>query len=94
MIHIRADEEGRRKRQGINMEKTIEAVFDGTVFRPIEPPALEPNTRVRIVFNTISHVEDSKVSFLNTARSLNLEGPPDWSKNLESYLYGKKTNES
>ena len=31
-------------------------------------------------------------SFLDTARSLNLEGPPDWSDRLEEYLYGSKSD--
>lgn len=30
------------------MVRTIEALFDGTVFRPAEPIILEPNTRVWI----------------------------------------------
>jgi predicted ATP-dependent serine protease len=30
------------------------------------------------------------LSFLHTARSLNLDGPPDWSANLENYLYRSK----
>jgi len=29
-------------------------------------------------------------SFLRTARSLNLEGPADWSARLEDYLYGRQ----
>jgi len=70
------------------MVKTIEAVFDGKVIRPAEPLALEPNTRVRIVIETILPASEAPISFLDTARSLNLEGPPDWSENIETYLYG------
>ncbi|MBM3236027.1 hypothetical protein FJZ31_06975 [Candidatus Poribacteria bacterium] len=33
-------------------------------------------------------VVDESLSFLQTARLLNLEGPADWSTNLEEYLYG------
>ena len=29
-------------------------------------------------------------SFLDTALTLRLEGPPDWSENLDDYLYGDK----
>jgi hypothetical protein len=29
-------------------------------------------------------------SFLDTALSLRLAGPPDWSDNLDDYLYGDK----
>jgi predicted DNA-binding antitoxin AbrB/MazE fold protein len=71
------------------MEKTIEAIFDGTVLRPTEPLALKPNTRVWIVVETSPPA--TPPSFLQTARSLNLDGPSDWSANLENYLYGDKT---
>jgi predicted DNA-binding antitoxin AbrB/MazE fold protein len=78
------------------MIKTLEAVFDGEVLRPIEPVQLEPNTRVHI---TIEVDEAAGVkpksflqtgSFLQTARELELEGPADWSEKLEDYLYGKQ----
>ena len=75
------------------MVKTIEATFDGTVFHPIEPIILEPNTRVRITVETAPDTEDEAMSFLETARSLNLDGPPDWSANLDEYLYGGKTED-
>lgn len=70
------------------MSKTIEALYDGVAFRPAEPITLEPNTRVWIVIETISPLAEQKTSFLRIARSLNLEGPADWSANFEEYLYG------
>jgi predicted DNA-binding antitoxin AbrB/MazE fold protein len=70
------------------MGKTVEAVFDGTVLRPAEPLTLKPNSRVWIVIETTLPAPETTTSFLRTARSLNLDGPPDWSANLESYLYG------
>ncbi len=70
------------------MVRTIEALFDGTVFRPVEPIVLEPNTRVWIVIETIPPAVEQEISFLRIARSLDLEGPTDWSANLEEYLYG------
>ena len=72
------------------MVKTLEAVFDGTVFRPEEPLPLEPNTRVRITVETLSSANDTPRALLQTARSLQLEGPADWSSNLDQYLYGEK----
>jgi predicted DNA-binding antitoxin AbrB/MazE fold protein len=69
------------------MSETIEALFDGTVLRPAKPLALEPNTRVWIVIETAPPASTPQ-SFLRTARSLNLDGPEDWSTNLENYLYG------
>jgi len=72
------------------MVKTMEAVFDGKVLHPDDPLTLEPNTRVRITIETMQPATDKAVSFLRTARSLNLEGPPDWAANLDAYLYGGK----
>ena len=73
------------------MDRTIEAVFDGTVLWPAEPLTLEPNTHVWIVIETTPPPTTTAPSFLRTARSLNLDGPPDWSVNLKDYLYGGKT---
>jgi len=70
------------------MLKTIDAVFDGKVFRPKAPPLLEPNTPVRLTFETVLPEAEQTTSFLQAARSLNLEGPADWSAKLETYLYG------
>lgn len=64
------------------MGKVIEATFDGVVFYPAEPPALEPNTRVWILIETAPPAIDKTTSFLRTARSLNLDGPSDWSANI------------
>jgi hypothetical protein len=79
------------------MTKTLEAIYDGEVLRPDEPLDIEPNTRIQITIET----QDAQTketpsrngkSFLETARSLNLEGPPDWSDRLEEYLYGTKSD--
>lgn len=76
------------------MVRTIEAIFDGRVLRPENPLSLEPNTRVRITIETVEPNEGKEPSFLDTARSLNLEGPPDWAVNVDAYLYrGKTQNE-
>ena len=73
------------------MTKTLEALFDGEVLRPDEPLELEPNTRVRITIEATT-AEGKRGSFLRTARSLNLEGPPDWSERIEEYLYGRESD--
>ena len=70
------------------MVKTIEAVYDGKVFRPATPLMLEPNSRVRITIETAPAVEERPGSFLHVARLLNLDGPADWATHLEDYLYG------
>jgi len=70
------------------MVKTIEAVFDGKVLHPEGPLTLEPNTRVRITIETMEPATGESPPFLETARALNLDGPPDWAMNLNTYLYG------
>jgi hypothetical protein len=71
------------------MSTVIDATFDGSVFRPAQPVELRPNTPVRLTVETVPPPEDKKASFLTTAISLKLEGPPDWSSNLDHYLYEK-----
>ena len=74
------------------MTQTLEAVFDGTVLCPDEPLELAPNTRVRVTIEAVETSEKQPTSFLQTARSLNLEGPSDWSERLDEYLYGMRGN--
>jgi hypothetical protein len=71
------------------MVKSIDATFDGIVFRPAEPFLLKPNTQVRLTVETPEPATEPAASFLDTASSLNLEGPVDWSANLHRYLYGE-----
>jgi hypothetical protein len=65
------------------MTTTIEATFDGTVFRPTKPISLEPNTPVLLTVETIPVKPSGEYSFLRIARSLHLQGPPDWASNLD-----------
>ena len=73
------------------MSRILEAIFDGNVFRPDSPVELEPNTRVRIIIEFVEAPEKKPESFLRVARSLKLQGPPDWSSRLDEYLYGGKS---
>jgi predicted DNA-binding antitoxin AbrB/MazE fold protein len=70
------------------MSQIIEAWFDGVVLRPTEPLELEPNTRVRLTIEAAPPPVSASASFLRTARSLQLDGPADWSANVDAYLYG------
>jgi len=70
------------------MTTVLTAIYDGEVFRLEKPLQLEPNTRVRIIIETIKPAKRKKCSFFKTAQSLNLEGPEDWSVRFEDYLYG------
>ncbi len=60
------------------MLKTVHATYDGKVSRPEEIEIIRP-------------AKAKTGSFLETARSLKLEGPADWSSHLEDYLYGNKS---
>lgn len=73
------------------MSTTIDATFDGDVFRPTGPVPLSPNTQVRLTVETMPPAIGQPSSFLQTARELNLQGPPDWATNLDDYLYGKES---
>ncbi|HSL55071.1 MAG TPA: antitoxin family protein [Pyrinomonadaceae bacterium] len=64
------------------MSQTLDAIFDGNVFRPDVPIQLKPNTRVRITVEPVPVSAQESESFLRVARSLNLDGPRDWSSRL------------
>lgn len=66
---------------------TISATFDGKTFLFDKPLHLQPNTRVILRIETVEEKPKRTRSFLKTARSLNLDGPRDWSSRLEYYLY-------
>ena len=70
------------------MSLILEAVYDGEVLRPVQPLDLKPNTRLRITVEENGPEVKPRRSFLQTARSLELEGPADWSARIEEYLYG------
>lgn len=70
------------------MSQTLEATFDGQVFRPVEPVELQPDTRVQLVVTVKAAPEEKPKSFLRTARSLKLKGPKDFSSRIDDYLYG------
>jgi hypothetical protein len=70
------------------MVQTVDALFDGKVLRPDTALPLEANTRVRVTVETLPVEQQPPRSFLRTARSLKLDGPVDWSTNLDNYLYG------
>jgi predicted DNA-binding antitoxin AbrB/MazE fold protein len=74
------------------MSQIIEAIFDGQVLQPAEPVELAPDTRVRLTIEAIAQPEGKTPSFLRTARALNLEGPEDWSSQIEAYLYDYEHN--
>ena len=71
------------------MTQTLEATFDGEVFRPTETVELKPDTRVQLTVTVKPMAEEPPKSFLSVARSLRLSGPADWSSRVDDYLYGE-----
>ena len=71
------------------MTRTVNATFDGDVIRMDERVDLEPNTRIRVTIEKVELPAEETMSLLDTAASLNLEGPEDWSERFEDYLYGR-----
>jgi hypothetical protein len=69
------------------MTRTVYLTFDGQVFRPEGPIDLEPDTRVRATIEPAGAKAGALGAFLAIAKSLKLDGPPDWSSHLEDYLY-------
>ncbi len=72
-----------RRKGEAAMTQSVEAVFDGAVLRPETALGLEPNTRVRLTVEVLPPTKPVPRSFLQTARSLDLRGPVDWSTNLD-----------
>jgi len=68
------------------MSQTLEATFDGQVFRPTETVELHPDTRVQLVVIVKTAPEEKPKSFFRVARSLKLQGPKDWSSRIDKYL--------
>jgi hypothetical protein len=57
-----------------------------------EPLPLPDNSRVTITIVPAAQAasEQGSYGFLDTALNANLQGPQDWSRNLDEYLYGGK----
>ena len=72
------------------MSTVVDAIFDGAVFKPSGKVPLKPNTRVQITVEVNEDKPRNGISFLEVARSLELQGPADFSDNLDDYLYGGK----
>lgn len=73
------------------MHEKYEAIFDGVSFHPNKPVELEPNTRVTITVDRVEEIpKKASRSWLEVALSLDLDGPSDFSSNLDDYLYRGK----
>lgn len=65
--------------------EAIPAIFDGKSLVLDKQINLKPDTQVIIRIETIEEKPEKRGSFLKKARSLNLDGPQDWSERLDYY---------
>jgi hypothetical protein len=71
------------------MIQTLDALFDGAALLPEVPLNIKSGTRVRIIVESVLPDKKPKPkTFLQTAKSLNLRGKPDWSNNFEKKRLG------
>jgi len=77
------------------MIQTLDALFDGETLIPETPLHIKSGTRVRIIVESLlPEAKTTRKSFLQTAKSLELQGNPDWSENIDQYLYGESKSEN
>jgi hypothetical protein len=72
------------------MSRTVTVVYDGEVFRPVEPVDLEPNTRYLILLEPVEAQPEEPAGgpfdrILALAQDL---GVPDLAEQHDHYLYG------
>jgi hypothetical protein len=72
------------------MHQVHEMVFDGEVLRPVERLELEPNTRYRVMIlpNKTEPERPRTLTDFFDEFGGTIEGPGDWSVELDHYLYG------
>ncbi|WP_071590767.1 hypothetical protein [Synechococcus sp. PCC 7336] len=72
------------------MLQALEAIFDGTALQLETPLNLAVGTRVRVIVESVlPNKQKRSETFLQTAKSLQLQGDPDWSEKVDHYLYGE-----
>ena len=69
------------------MSQKLEAV---EVPLNLDPVNLDPGKTVQIAVESVLPKEQKQPkTFLQTAKSLQLRGNPDWSEKIDQYLYGE-----
>ena len=73
------------------MTKTIVAVYDGDVFRPVDPLDLEPNVKYQVTIEPMDREQTAEVADAwHTLSKLSgtIDAPADWSSEHDHYIYG------
>jgi hypothetical protein len=70
------------------MHETLEAIFDGSVFRPETTPKLPPNTRCTITVEDIADEDQEEDAWsVLEAMAGTVEAPKDWASEHDHFLY-------
>lgn len=70
------------------MSIKVRAVYDGTKFIPEEVLDIAVGTEVELTVDVVDDNDLSRdYSFVDTALSLDIEGPTDWSTRVDEILY-------
>ncbi len=71
----------------------VKARFDGHAFLPDEPVDFAPDTQVNLTVEPMAVEQKGAGSFFEKVKRIRVEGPRDWSANLDRYLYGDSPDE-
>ena len=74
------------------MATAIKAVYEGGVFKPLEPVDLDENTEVEVIVPAESISDASDPTGWQAAEELIgfiKDAPPDMAENHDAYLYGR-----
>jgi len=70
------------------MSKTIDVEYDGAVFIPIGQVNLKKNQKYRLIIEEESNQEQNQNAWDVLKKHIGtIDGPEDWSENLDYYLY-------
>lgn len=70
------------------MAITINAEYDGTAFIPIDTVVLKKNTKYRLIIEETTEEKNLTAWDVLQSHIGSIDGPEDWSENLDHYLYG------
>ncbi|MCK4798743.1 MAG: antitoxin family protein [Spirochaetes bacterium] len=69
------------------MVQTLEVIYDGKVLKPCNPVYLKKNEHYKV---QIEVEEDNQKNAWDILKKMDgtIEGPEDWSEEIDHYLYG------
>ena len=78
------------------MTQTVTATYDGRDIHPDVPLPLPRDTRITLTWQAERADPEPEAiendvgatTFFDVARSIRIDGPPDWSARIDHYLYG------